>query len=233
MRGVGALFDLRLSRAGVQLFGSFEQGAEMQRRFCSRSIAIGGIFWMVTLATGALMERAHAQAQPLIGFNALDPQGAFARPYMSSGWNTGNQPAYTATFGSGTVGLFVESSGRDAAAGASGISGNLFGPLLYSPTSQRQDWFANPGSPDWRTSIFGSYKSAPDTALFNGLYTTASFGVTSIRTNPSGFSGLPNFSAGNDVVGLTASAGLGLQLTPQITIEGSFSWSQVPSSAFR
>jgi hypothetical protein len=204
----------------------------MQRRFCSRSIAIGGIFLIVTLATGALMERAHAQAQPLIGFNALDPQWAFARPYMSSGWNAGNQPAYTATFGSGTVGLFVQSNVRDGA-GASGISSNLFGPLLFSPTSQRQDWFANLGSPDWRTSIFGSYKSAPDTALFNGLYTTASFGVAAIRTNPLGFSGLPNFSAGNDVVGLTASAGLGLQLTPQITIEGSFSWSQVPSSTFR
>jgi hypothetical protein len=199
-------------------------------------MAIGGICLMVTAAAGALIEPAHAQAQQLDGFamgRAVDesyPQ--WARPYLSSGFNAGsniaggsNRLAYTARFGSGIVGIFLESNGRDEGAGASGL---LFGP----PTSLRQEWFgANLGNPAWRTSIFGSYKSEPSAALINGLYTTASFGV--IRTNPPGFSGLTNFSAGNDAVGLTASAGLGLQLTPQISVEGGFTWTQVPGSAFR
>jgi hypothetical protein len=229
---------LRASGTGVQFFGSFEQGAVMQGRFRSRSIAIGGIFLMVTLTAGVLIEPAHAQAQQADGFNASAPQWALTNPYLFSGLNAGsniatgtNQQAYTAPFGSGTVGLFVESNVRDGGAGASGTSGNWFGPLLVSPTSQREDWFANLANPGWRTSVFGSYKSAPNAGLFNGLYTTAGFGVTSIRTNPSGFSGLPNFS--NDVAAVTARAGLGLQVTPQITVEGSVSWTQVPASTFR
>jgi hypothetical protein len=203
----------------------------MQWRFCQRPIAIGGICLMVTLATGALAAPAHAQAQPVTGFNPFDPQWALANPYTPFGFNAGsnmtpgtNQQAYTAKLGSGTVGLFVESGG---------ISGNSFGPQFVSPTSGQPDWFTNVGDPAWRTSVVGSYKSNPNAALLGGLYTTASFGVTSIRTNPSGLPGLTNFYAGNDAVGVTASAGLGLQLTPQISVEGSFGYTQMPASAFR
>jgi len=204
----------------------------MQWRSFSRSIAIGGICLMTTLATSAVVAPAHAQAQSVTGFNPFDPQwAALANPYTPFGFNAGlnmapgtNQQAYTAKLGSGTVGLFVESGG---------ISGNSFGPQFVFPTSERQDWFTNAGDPAWRTSVVGSYKSNPNAALFGGLYATASFGVTSIRTNPSGLPGLTNFYAGNDAVGVTASAGLGLQLTPQISVEGSFGYTQVPASTFR
>ena len=201
----------------------------MQWRFCSRSIAVGSICLMATLATLALAAPARAQAQPVTGFSPFDPQWALASPYTSFGFNSGANPAfgtsqqaYTAKLGSGTVGLFVESGG---------ISGNFFGPQFASPTSAQQDWFTNLGDPAWRTSVVGSYKS--NAALLGGLYTTASFGVTSIRTNPSGLPGLTNFYAGNDAVGVTASAGLGLQLTPQISVEGSFGFTQMPASTFR
>lgn len=80
--------------------------------------------------------------------------------------------------------------------------------------------------------MFGSYKSEPS-ALFNGLYTTASFGAVTVRPNPLGISGMTGFAGGNDVTGLTASAGIGLQLTPQITIEGSVGLTQMPASGFR
>lgn len=204
----------------------------MQWRFCSRPIAIGGICLMVTLTASALVAPAHAQAQPVTGFNPFDPQwAALANPYTPLGFNAGsdmapgtNQQAYTAKLGSGTLGLFVESGG---------ISGNPFGPQFVSPTSERQDWFTNLGETAWRTSVVGSYKSNPNAALLGGLYTTASFGVTSIRTNPSGLPGLTNFYAGNDAVGVTASAGLGLQLTPEISVEGSFGYTQWPASTFR
>ena len=168
----------------------------MPWRFHARPIAIGGIGLMAALAAGAPIAPAHAQAmaqtqtQQPNGFNALDPQWAFANPFISSGFGAGssmataiNQQAYAAPFGSGTVGLFVASS----AGSSNGISSSLFGPL---PTSQRQDWFANLGNPASFTSVYGSYKSVPDTAL-NGLYTTASFGVTTIKANPLGYSGLP------------------------------------------
>jgi hypothetical protein len=234
--GVGARFDLHLSRAGVQFFGSFGSEAGMQWRYCSRSIAIGGICLMITSATGGLIAPANAQAPQVSGFYAFDPRWALASPYTFSGLNTGsnfaagiNQQAYTAPFGTGTVGLFVESNVRGDGAGAT--AGNFFGAPPAFPTS-RQDWFASLGDSAWRTSIVGSYKSAPDAGL-NGLYTTASFGVTSFKTDPSGFSGLTNFSAGNDGVAFTASAGVGLQLTPQISVEGGFSWTQMPSSTFR
>ena len=215
--------------------GSFEQGTMMHWRFGSRLLAIGGISLTVVLAAGALIERADAQMQQLNeGFNAFDPQWALGNPFMSSGFGLGsniavgiNQQAYTARLGSGTVGLSVESYGANATAG------NFLGPALAFPTSQRQDWFSNLGNPASFTSVVGSYKSAPDAALFDGLYTTASFGITSISTNPTGFSGLPNFTAGNDAVGFSAKAGLGLQLTPQITIEGSVGVTQMPTSAFR
>jgi hypothetical protein len=206
----------------------------MHWRFCWRSIAIGGISLVVTSATGWLIAPASAQAVQGSAFNAFDPRWALASPYTFSGFNTGsnfaagiNQQAYTATFGTGTVGLFVESNVRGDAAGAT--AGNFFGAPSAFPTS-RQDWFASLGDSAWRTSVVGSYKSAPDAGL-NGLYTTASFGVTSFKTE--GFSGLTNFSAGNDTVAFTAGAGVGLQLTPQISIEGSVSWTQVPSPTFR
>jgi hypothetical protein len=188
----------------------------------------------VTLQTGGLIASANAQAPQVSGFNAFDPQWALASAYTFSGFNTGsnfaagiNQQAYATTFGSGTVGLFVESNVRGDGAGAT--ASNFFGAPSAFPTS-RQDWFASLGDSAWRTSVVGSYKSAPDAGL-NGLYTTASFGVTSFKTE--GFSGLTNFSAGNDTVAFTAGAGVGLQLTPQISIEGSVSWTQVPSPTFR
>jgi hypothetical protein len=187
---------------------------------------------MAALAAGALIAPAHAQQMQQVqtqqvpmqqgsGFNALDPQWAFASPFMSAGFGGGpnwasainQQQVYTSKLKSGTLGLFVESSG-----GASGPSGNTFG---VAPRSQ--DWFANL-NPVSQTSMFGSYKSNPDTAL-SGLYTTASFGVTSLKMNPSGFSGLPGFTNG-DAVAVTARAGVGLQLTPQISVEGSVGFSQ-------
>jgi hypothetical protein len=219
----------------------------MHWRSCSRSIGVGGIC-LAALATGRLAEPANAQAMQQVngsqasgsqasgsqasGFNALDPQWAFANPFISSGFGAGssmataiNQQATTAPLGSGAMGLFVASN----AGGANGISNSLFGPLQ---TSQRQDWFANLANPASFTSVVGSYKSAPDAAL-NGLYTTASFGVTTFRANPLGYSGLPNFSAGNDVSAFSARAGVGLQLTPQISIEGSVGFTQGPASTFR
>jgi hypothetical protein len=210
----------------------------MPWRFRPRSIAIGGIGLMAALAAGAPIKLAHAQAmaqtqtQQPNGFNALDPQWAFANPFISSGFGAGSsmatvisQQATTTPFGSGTMGLFVASSGS----GAGAISSSMFGTL---PTSQRQDWFANLGGPASFTSVYGSYKSAPDMSL-NGLYTTASFGVASIRANPLGYSGLSNFSGGNDVSTFSARAGVGLQLTPQISIEGSVGFTQGPASTLR
>jgi hypothetical protein len=214
----------------------------MHWRSCSRSIGVGGIC-LAALVTGRLTEPANAQAMQQVnssqasgsqasgsqasGFNALDPQWALASPFMSSGFGVGSiaggtnqQAAYATKFGSGTVGLFVESNAGNA------------GSFSGAPTALRQDWFSTLGDPVSRTSMFGSYKSAPSTGLFDGLYTTASFGVTSLSMNPSGFSGLPGFS-GNDVTAVTARAGVGLQLTPQISIEGSVGFTQRSNSTFR
>lgn len=218
----------------------------MQWRSGSRPMAIGGACVMFMLATSGLIAPANAQAMQQVngpqgtasqgaasqgtvsqasGFNALDPQWAFANPFMSSRFGLGplatgvSQQAYATKFGSGTVGLFVESNAPN--------SSNFFGAL---PVSQ-QDWFTGLGDPAWRTSMFGSYKSDPKTGLFDGLYTTASFGVTNFKTNPS-FPGL-NFSGNNDLTAVTASVGAGLQLTPQISIEGSVSFTQMPNSNFR
>jgi hypothetical protein len=207
----------------------------MHWRSGSRSIAIGGIRLAIALVTGALIATAHAQQMQQVneGYNALDPQWTLASPFMSAGFGAGSnfapgsgQQFYSAKVGSGTVGLFAESSDG----GASGTPGSLFNHLLASPL--QQNWFANLGDPASRTSVFGSYRSNPDTALFNGLYTTASFGVTSLKMNPSGFSGLPNFTGG-DAVAMTANAGVGLQLTPQIFVEGSVGVTQVQTSPFR
>jgi uncharacterized membrane protein (UPF0136 family) len=206
----------------------------MQLRFCARSIA--GIFLMVGLATGAAMgsARAQAQPQPVSGFNEFDSRWALASGLNPASNFAGiNQQVYTGTFGSGTVGLSVESSSRDAGAGPSGLPGSAFSPLLAFPTSQRQDWFSNLASPDWKTSLVGTYRSAADTSLFSGVYTTASFGMAGVKTNPLAFSGLPNYSTGNDAVAFTARAGLGIQLTPQISVEGSFGFTQMPASTFR
>jgi hypothetical protein len=68
--------------------------------------------------------------------------------------------------------------------------------------------------------------------MFDGLYTTASFGVTNFKTNPS-LPGLANFSGNNDLTAVTVSAGVGLQLTPQISIEGSVGFTQMQNSNFR
>jgi hypothetical protein len=227
-------------------FWQLELGAMMDWGACWRSIAVGGVCLTATLAAGGLLEPAHAQMMQQVygsqagssqasgsqgssqasGFNALDPQWAFANPFMSPGFGAGsigmNQDAYTTKFGSGTVGLFVESNARD--------SSNFFGAMPALPS--QQDWFTALGDPVSRTSIFGSYKSDPKTALFDGLYTTASFGVTSFKTSPS-LPGLANFSGNNDVTAVTASVGAGLQLTPQISIEGSVSFTQMPNSNFR
>jgi hypothetical protein len=218
------------------LLGCFEQGTEMRWRFCSRSVAIGGSCLILALAGGVQVEPVHAQAQPFNGFNESYPQWLVANPYVTTGFIAGpsfataiNQQAYTAKLGSGTVGFFAESSGG----GASGFSNNFFGASPAFPTSLREDWFSNLGNPAWRTSVFGSYKSDINAGLFNGLYTTASFGITDFKSTLPGFSGLTNFSAGNDAVAVTTSAGIGLQLTPQISVEGSVSWTQLPSSTFR
>ena len=209
----------------------------MQRRSSSRSIAIVGACAMFALATGGSIAPAHAQAMQQVsapatvsqgnasqasGFNALDPQWAFANPFMASRFGLGpmatsvSQQAYATKFGSGTVGLFAESNAP--------TSSNFFG------TSQR-DWFSGLGDPASRTSMFGSYKSDPRAGMFDGLYTTASFGVTNFKTNPS-LPGL-NFAGNNDLTAVTASVGAGLQLTPNITIEGSIGFTQMQNSNFR
>ena len=207
----------------------------MLRRFRPRSIMVGGVCLGVTLATVARIEPARAQAMQPSGFNAYDPQWAGASPYMSAGFgNTfagSNQQAYTTKLGSGTVGLFVASN--DNSAGAFGSSSNLFSPLSTSPASFQPNWFAGLGNSSWGTSVVGNYKSDPNAGLFNGLYSTASFGVTSFKSNQLGFSGLPGLSGGNDAVAMTAKAGVGLQLTPQISIEGSVGFTQIQGSNFR
>jgi len=211
----------------------------MHWRFGSRSIGIGVIRLMVAVAAAALVGPAGAQAQQADGFGLWGTANGFyplwARPYIFSGFNgsdlTTGSNQYTTKLGSGTVGMFVQSYGQGNGGWSSGNSGNYFGPLFGSPTSLRQDWFAA-GDPAWGTSIVGSYRSEPNTAL-SGLYTTASFGLTSIRTNPLGLPGVTNFSTGNEAVGVTASAGVGLRLTPDITLEGSVSFTQMQPSAFK
>jgi hypothetical protein len=208
--------------------------AAMVCRSGARSIAIGGLFLTLTLATSAWIAPAHAQAmQQVGGFDAYDPQWAQAGSSMYSGFAGFNdvsgiyQPAYQAKLSSGgTVGLYVASS--DSITGGFGPSGNLFGSLAF-PSPLQPNWFAGVGSGLSSSSVVGSYKSDP--AMFNGLYSTASFGVTNISANPSGFSGLPGFNT--DATAVTARAGVGLQLTPQISIEGSVGFTQMQSSGFR
>jgi hypothetical protein len=197
-----------------------------------RSIAIGGLFLAAALTTHARIAQAQAMQQ-VGGFDAYDPQWAQASSSMSSGFAGFNdmsgiyQPAYLAKLSSGgTVGLYVSSS--DSWRSGFGPSGNLFGAMGPSPL--QPNWFTGIGSGFSGSSMVGSYKSDP--AMFNGLYTTASFGVTNISANPSGFSGLPGFTT--DATAVTARAGVGLQLTPQISIEGSVGFTQMQqNSGFR
>jgi hypothetical protein len=223
----------------------------------SRTIAIGGICLVATLATGV---RVHAQAMQVVGvgpansgaagststganatsssttganaggFNALDPQWAFATPF---GLNAGagvDRQGLTTKLGSGTVGLFSATNTQDYGARAIGSSGNFFDPLPFSSIAPSGNWFSSLGDSAWRSSVVGAYKSNPNDALFNGMYTTASFGVTSFKTGPAG---LTNFTTGNDATAVTATAGVGFQITPQISIEGSVGFTQMQGSNFR
>jgi hypothetical protein len=215
----------------------------------SRTIAFGGICLMATLATGA---QVHAQAMQgsnstssnappansnASGFNPYDSQWALTAPF---GFNAASsmipgveRQAYTMKLNSGTVGLFAATNTQDYGARAIGSSGNFFDPLPFSSVGQPGAWFSSLGDSSWRSSFAGSYKSNPNDALLNGLYTTASFGVTSFRTSPAGLPGLTNFTPGNDAVALTATAGVGVQITPQISIEGSVGFTQRQGSNFR
>jgi hypothetical protein len=231
----------------------------MHWRSRSRTVAIGGICLLAVPTTGA---RVYAQAMQVVGsspsasgaagsnftgsnstasnangFNPYDPQWALATPFGFSAVSNlapgMSQQAYTTKLGSGTVGLFAATNTQDYGARAIGSTGNFFDPLPFSPIAQRGDWFSNLGNSAWRSSFVGSYKSNPNDALLDGLYTTANFGVTSFKTGPAGLPGLTNFTAGNDATAVTATAGVGFQITPQISIEGSFSYTQMPPSTFR
>jgi hypothetical protein len=224
---------LRLKSGYSSLSGNLKSGAVMPWRLCSRSIAIGGICWMAMVA---LVAPANAQAQQAddLGFWGTASAPLWARPYLFSGFNgsslatTGS--AYTTKLGSGTVGMFVESYGGQGNGGWTGSGvGNYFSSTSSFPTSPRENWL-NAGDPAWRTSVIG-YKSEPN-ANFSGIYTTASFGLTNLKTSPLGITGLTNFSGG-DAAAMTASAGLGVKLTPNLTLEGSVSFTQVQPSGFR
>jgi opacity protein-like surface antigen len=206
----------------------------MHWRVCSQSVAAHGICLMVIVAAGALAGPAHAQQQLNVGSAVDQSYPQWARPYLFSGLNAGssfangsNQQAYTTRLGSGIVGLSVNSYSRDDGAGA---AGNYLAPSPVSAMAQRQDWFGSSfASPAWRTSVAGTYKTDQNSPF----YTTASFGVAGYKPNLSGLSGLTGFTAGNEATGLTASAGVGVQVTPNITIEGGFTFTQGPPSAFR
>ena len=209
----------------------------------SQNIALGGICLMAMMATGTVV---HAQAMQATGsnappansgasgFNPYDPQWALAAPF---GFNMApgvDRQVSTMKIGSGTLGLFAASNTQDYGARTIGSSGNFFDPLPFSSVAQPGAWFSSLGNSAWRSSFAGSYKSNPNEALINGLYTTASFGVTSFKTGPAGLPGLTNFTTpGNDATAVTATAGVGYQITPQITIEGSVGITQMQGSNFR
>jgi len=178
----------------------------------------------------------NANGSNTAGFNPYDPQWALAMPFgfAASSMTPGiDRQAFTMKLGSGTLGLYSASNNPDFGAHAIGSSGNFFDPLPFSQVTQRGAWFSSLGDSAWRSSVVGSYKSNPNDALFNGLYTTASFGVTSFKTSPAGLPGLTNFTPGNDATAMTATAGVGYQITPQISIEGSVGFTQMPGSNFR
>lgn len=233
----------------------------MRWRLRSRSIALGGICLAATLATGARVHAQAMQAvgagpasssaagststganatgsgttgSNAAGFNALDPQWAFATPFGLNSTAPGvDRQGFTTKLGSGTVGLFSATNTQDYGARAIGSSGNYFDPLPFSSIAPSGNWFSSLGDSAWRSSVVGAYKSAPNDTLFNGLYTTASFGVTSFKTSPAGLPGLTNFTGGNDATAVTATAGVGFQITPQISIEGSVGFTQMQGSNFR
>lgn len=216
------------------------------------SLAIGGICLLAIPATTASV---HAQAMQPAGnapnsnaagadgsssntaaFNPYDPQWALGMPFgfTASGLPGIDRQAYTMKLGTGTLGLYSASNNPDLGARTIGSSGNFFDPLPFSMIGQRGAWFSSLGDSAWTSSVVGSYKSNPNDALFNGLYTTASFGVTSFKTSPAGLPGLTNFTTpGNDATAVTATAGVGYQITPQITIEGSVGFTQMQGSNFR
>ena len=144
--------------------------------------------------------------------------GRLAAPFgfnAASGMTPGiYRQAFTTKFGSGTIGLFAATNtqdygarGRSEAAGIS--STHCRSPILPDPAPG-----SRVGDLSWRSSFAGSYKSNPNDALLNGLYTTASFGVTSFKTSPAGLPGLTNFTTGNDATALTATAGVGPDYAP-------------------
>ena len=51
--------------------------------------------------------------------------------------------------------------------------------------------------------------------------------MTSFKASPAGLPGLTNFTAGNDTTAMTVSAGVGYQISPNITIEGSVGFTQM------
>ena len=213
----------------------------------SRIIALGGICLTAVLATGApvyaqAMQGSNAppassapdsSAPPansnVSGFNPYDPQWAMAAPFA---FNTpGVTPqGFTMKVSSGTLGLFSATNNQDYGARSMGSSGNFFDPLPFSPMSQRGAWFSSLGDSSWRSSFVGSYKSNPSDVL-GGLYTTASFGMTSFKASPAGLPGLTNFTAGNDATAMTVSAGVGYQIAPNVTIEGSVGFTQMQSGS--
>jgi opacity protein-like surface antigen len=205
----------------------------MQGNVCSRSIADGGICVLTIVAALGLIAPAHAQQQLNVAAGSAADQSypQWARPYLFSGFGSGlaaasSQQAYTGKFGSGMLGLSVNSYSRDEDAGA---ASSYLAPSLVSSMAQRQDWYGSSfANPAWRTSVVGTYKTEPNSPF----YTTASFGVAGYKPNLSGL-GLTNFTTGNEATGMTASAGVGVQVTPNITIEGGFTFTQGPPSGFR
>jgi hypothetical protein len=201
----------------------------MHWRVCARSMAVGVICLMATLVAGASV--APAQAQAMSVFNPYDPQwAAVSSPYSFLGFDAGSnltpgtsQQVFSTKVSSGTVGLFVESGA---------VSGNLFGSQFMSPTFGPYG-FSGLADSTWKSSIVGSYKSNLGIASVDGLYTTARLGITSFSTTPVGPPGLTSLFGNTNATGVTASAGVGLQLTPQITIEGSVGFTQGPVSPFR
>lgn len=208
----------------------------------SQSIALGGICLMAMMAAGTVV---HAQAMRATGsgapsansnasgFNPYDPQWALAAPFGFNMTPGVDRQVTTMKIGSGTLGLFSASNNQDFGARAIGSSGNMFDPLPFSSLAQPSPWFSSLGNAAWRSSFVGSYKSNPNDSAINGLYTTASFGVTSFQTGPAGLPGLTNFTTGNDATAVTATAGVGYKITPQITIEGSVGFTQMQGSNLR
>jgi len=206
----------------------------------SRTIALGGIGLMAMLATSAPVYAQAMQGSNNVpgsstppansnasGFNPYDPQWALAAPFAFNTAPGVDRQVYTMKLSSGTLGLISASNNGDFGARAIGSTGNMFDPLPFASMAQPSPWFSSLGNAAWRSSFVGSYKSNPNDSAINGLYTTASFGVTNFQTGPAGLPGLTNFTSGNNPVAMTATAGVGYQITPQITIEGSVGFTQM------